>query len=155
MGESMNHERAQQLIFAERVEGLSAAERHWLEDHLSACAKCRLSAARLDQALRGLKLAPVAAAASVVSRTQAAVAARAIELRQHRVMFAPLQVMAAVAVVLSIISTPLAWEAVSLLGGLVQASGAISAAMFVSALWRTCSPTVSSSSALFNALCRS
>ena len=131
MGESMNHERAQQLIYAERVEGLSAADRHWLDEHLAGCADCRMAAERLGQALRGLKLAPVAAAGSVVSRTQAVVAARAIELRQQRAMFAPLRVMTAVAVLISVVSTPLAWEAVKWLAGFAQASSVTSAALFL------------------------
>lgn len=128
---TMTHDRARQLVYAERIEGISSADGEWLQHHLAECGDCRAVAAGVDKALRDLRLAPVAASASVVMQTQSLVAARAAELRHQRAATLPLRIVAALAAVISIISTPVAWKAFAWLGGLLSASPTASGVAFL------------------------
>lgn len=126
-----DHERARELMFAERVEGLARDDRGWLEAHLESCPACSSSAATLAEALRGLHFAPVTASAAVVARTQARVAERAAELRREAAALLPLRVAAAIAATLSIVSTPLAWQAFAWVAAMLSASPLVAATAFV------------------------
>ena len=49
------HERAARLIFRTQIEGLSATDSAWLEDHLAACPACRDRGAATDRAVQALR----------------------------------------------------------------------------------------------------
>jgi len=75
------HARAQQLMAQERVEGISAAEREWLEEHLAECAECQQQASATEQALRSLRELSINLPRTLASRTQMRVRLRAAQLR--------------------------------------------------------------------------
>lgn len=105
-----DHERARDLVFRERVEGLASADRQWLAAHLDACADCGSLATGLDSALRGLSFSPLAAPASLVSRTQLRVAERAAELRRAQQTLLPLRIVVALVTGVALFNVPLLWE---------------------------------------------
>lgn len=129
-----DHERARELMFAERVEGLASDDRGWLEAHLESCPACFSSAATLAEALRGLHFAPVTAPAALVARTQARVAERAAELRREAAALLPLRIVAALAIAISVVSTPVAWKFLSWVGATLAAPTVVALAAFV-VLW--------------------
>jgi hypothetical protein len=75
------HERAEQLMAQERVEGISAAEQQWLRQHLGECADCAARASATEQAIRALRGVSVALPKTLASRTQFRVRMRARQLR--------------------------------------------------------------------------
>jgi hypothetical protein len=75
------HARAEQLIAQERVEGISAADRQWLQQHLAECAACATRASATEQAIRSLRGLSIALPPALASRTQFRVRIRADQLR--------------------------------------------------------------------------
>lgn len=75
------HERAEQLIAQERIEGISAADQQWLRQHLAECAPCATHSAATEQAIRSLRGISVAIPPALASRTQFHVRLRAQQLR--------------------------------------------------------------------------
>lgn len=75
------HARAEQMIAQARVEGISAADSHWLHQHLAECAMCAGRANSTEQALRALRGFSVALPAGLAARTQFRVRLRAQQLR--------------------------------------------------------------------------
>lgn len=126
-----DHERARDLMFRDRVEGLASADRQWLGAHLDGCPDCQSIAAGLDSALRGLSFSSVAAPAALVSRTQTRVAERAAELRAQRAALTPLHLVSAVAVMLSVVSTPFVWRGFEWLAAMISAPATYAAAAFL------------------------
>jgi hypothetical protein len=77
------HGRAEQLIAQERVEGISAADQSWLQQHLAECANCSARAVSTAQAIRSLRGLSVALPPLLASRTQFRVQMRAQQLRSE------------------------------------------------------------------------
>jgi predicted anti-sigma-YlaC factor YlaD len=77
------HVRAEQLIAQERVEGISAAEQQWLEEHLRECPACGEFARTTTQAIRSLQAVSVAMPRGLASRTQMRVRLRAQQLQGY------------------------------------------------------------------------
>ena len=75
------HAKAGQMIAQERVEGISAAERSWLEQHLAECERCAAEAGATEHAIRSLRGLSVALPPALASRTQFRVRMRAQQLR--------------------------------------------------------------------------
>ena len=77
------HARAGQLIAQERVEGISAAERSWLEQHLTECASCAEQAHATEEAIRALRGVAIPLPRTLASRAQMRVRLRAQELGER------------------------------------------------------------------------
>ena len=133
------HERARRLVIADPVEGLSAADQQWLQTHLASCQECRDYGTGLQQALRNIRLAPLAAGASLVQRTQARVAARAAELRRQQEQMRPLWFAAALVCAMSILSVPVVLQMLDWVAARFHVSAALCGAGFL-LLW--IAPTV-------------
>ena len=139
------HERARRLVVAVSVAGLPGADQEWLNQHLAACQECRDYGAGLQEALRGIRLAPIAAGASLVQKTQARVAARATELRRQQEYMRPLWLAAAMACAMTVLSVPVFLQIVDWLSARFQVSALWWGAGFL-LVWIT--PTVVASVAL-------
>ncbi len=77
------HERAVDLISRREVEGISEADAHWLESHLTECAECFKYELALGSAEQAMRSFAVMATGSLVASTQARVHARAVDLRER------------------------------------------------------------------------
>lgn len=110
------HERARRLLTVDRVEGLTATERAWLEAHLDGCPVCMREAEVLDTALQQLRSAAHTAPAGLVRRTQVAVRVRAEAHGRDRGAVAPLWVAAAFSAVWMLATAPVAWWALAWVG---------------------------------------
>lgn len=126
-----DHERARELVFRERVEGLAPADHQWLAAHLDTCADCGSLSAGLDSALRGLSFSPLAAPASLVSRTQLRVAERAAELRRARQTLLPLRIVVALVIAATMFNVPILWQGGQWIAERMQWSTYTSAAAFL------------------------
>ena len=104
------HARAEQLIAAERVEGISQAEREWLAAHLQECAPCTDLAGQTDQALRLMRAAAIPFPSGLASRTQFRVRLRAQELREREPKRRALWLTCAVSWIFGVASAPYVWS---------------------------------------------
>jgi len=75
------HARAGQLIAQERVEGISTAERSWLEQHLTECEGCAEQERATGEAIRALRGVAIPLPKTLASRAQMRVRMRAQQLR--------------------------------------------------------------------------
>ncbi len=75
------HVRAEESIARQRVEGISDAERVWLEEHLRDCARCAEVARATEQAIHSLRGLSVPMPRALASRTQFRVRLRAREMQ--------------------------------------------------------------------------
>jgi len=110
------HQRAERLIVANRVEGLSAADQEWLNLHLETCARCARCADSTEQALRSLRSVSVRVGPGLIRATRLRIHARALELRERRTQMAMLWISCALSWVLGALSAPLVWRAFAWLG---------------------------------------
>jgi hypothetical protein len=110
------HERAQQLISQERIEGLSAPDRHWLGAHLQECDRCGDFARKTCAALRSLQTIPIALPAGLAERTQFRVGLRAQQLRQHEPRRRVLWIAAGISWATGVASAPFVWRFFAWLG---------------------------------------
>jgi hypothetical protein len=110
------HQRAERLIVANRVEGLSASDQEWLNLHLEGCARCASHADSTEQALRSLRSASVRVGPGLIRATRLRVHARAVELRERRTQMTMLWVSCALSWVLGAFSAPFVWRAFAWLG---------------------------------------
>lgn len=110
------HERAQQLISQERVEGISASENTWLAAHLQGCDSCAIFAQKTSTALRSLQTIPIALPAGLAERTQFRVGLRAQQLRHSEPRRRALWIAAAISWVAGVASAPLVWRLFAWLG---------------------------------------
>jgi anti-sigma factor RsiW len=78
------HKRAENLIAASRVEGISNSDRGWLNSHLEGCAACAQRADSLEKSIAVLRSIPVTLDPAVVEATRRRVRARAVELREQQ-----------------------------------------------------------------------
>jgi len=111
------HEQARQLIDRERVEGLSAADRKWLEAHLAECEACARWASSTDAAVRAAVTVSVAVPAGLALAVKLRVRQQAAELNQRRVRNTGLVVGCALSWVVGVASAPLVWRICAWLGG--------------------------------------
>jgi predicted anti-sigma-YlaC factor YlaD len=110
------HERAQQLISQERIEGIPASENIWLATHLQECESCTNFARNTSAALRSLQTIPIALPAGLAERTQFRVGLRAQQLRQHEPRRRALWIAAGVSWVTGVASAPFVWRLFAWLG---------------------------------------
>jgi anti-sigma factor RsiW len=127
------HARAEQLIDAWRVEGISAADREWLDGHLEECDRCRARAQANDRALQRLRSLPMRVSPRLVKVTQARVHLRARELSENQVRMRALWISCALSWILGVASAPLLWRAFQWVGHLAALPTVIWEAGFV--LW--------------------
>jgi putative zinc finger protein len=110
------HKRAERLIAQGRVEGVSAAEREWLEAHLEGCSRCQEFASATERALRLFRSMPVQVDRSLVQATRLRVYLRALELRDERSRLRGLWVSCALSWLFGVVTAPLVWHAFAWVG---------------------------------------
>ncbi|MHB8653970.1 MAG: hypothetical protein ACYDA9_08840 [Terriglobia bacterium] len=106
------HDRAKGLAAAARVEGISAADREWLDAHLQSCAVCQEFSSATERAIRSLHLVTVKVDPALVDRTCRAVHRRASELRAPQSQLIPLWMSCALSWVLGGLTLPLVWQGI-------------------------------------------
>jgi hypothetical protein len=106
------HDRAKGLVAAARVEGISAADREWLDTHLQNCTACQEFASATEQAIRSLHLVSVRVDPQLVARTRRAVQLRARDLRGPQSQLIPLWMSCALSWVLGGLTFPLVWQGI-------------------------------------------
>src|SRR5919197_1109883 len=111
-----NHERAERLIAMARVEGISGAERAWLDAHLEACSRCAAVGRSTERAIGSLRAVSVRVDPSLVNRTRLRVYLRAQELGEERQRAWALWVSCALSWALGVASAPFVWRAFAWLG---------------------------------------
>jgi hypothetical protein len=110
------HQRAERLIVASGVEGLSPSDREWLKLHLGSCAQCAKRADSTGEALRSLRSVSVRVGPGLIRATRLRVHTRALELRERRAHMTMLWVVCALSWVLGALSAPFVWRAFAWLG---------------------------------------
>jgi anti-sigma factor RsiW len=113
-GES--HERAQKLLVAARVEGLSAADQAWLDSHLTACAGCTAQAESLERAVAALRSFQAPVNPAIVDETHRRLHLRAQELREHEARMWALGLACALSWVVGVLTAPLVWWGLEWIG---------------------------------------
>jgi predicted anti-sigma-YlaC factor YlaD len=104
------HARARQLFSQSLIEGLSAAERSWLDGHLQECAECSGEIVRMQELLRSFRNVRVAVPRDLAARTQMRVRLRAQESAQTSGGGALLWVITGASWLLGIFTAPLIWR---------------------------------------------
>lgn len=104
-----NHERAKRLLRADRVEGIAAGERRWLDAHLDGCRECSEEANALANAIGSIKALGVAAPAGLARRTSLAVRQHAQQRRAKGEPAVFLGIAAVFSSVWAIVTTPYLW----------------------------------------------
>ncbi|MGA2630794.1 MAG: hypothetical protein ABSG54_11345 [Terriglobia bacterium] len=110
------HKRAESLLTASRVEGISPSERGWLKAHLQDCARCAEHAATLERAVAMLRSIPVPLDRALVEATRFRVRLRAHELREERVRMLGLWISCGLSWALGVLSAPLVWQELEWVG---------------------------------------
>lgn len=110
------HARADALIAKERVEGISAAEQDWLEQHLRECPRCSESASATQQALRSLRTLSVLLPRELAARTQFRVRLRAQELRAREPRWRLIWAMCGASWVAGAATAPYVWRGLEWFG---------------------------------------
>jgi hypothetical protein len=111
------HQRAQQLFAQSLVEGISSADRDWLDAHLQNCGDCAREISSTGQLLQALRAVPVAVPRDLAARTQMRVRLRARESARTEDSNTLLWVITAASWVLGILSAPFVWRVFSWAGG--------------------------------------
>lgn len=104
------HERAQQLIAKQRIEGISAEEQAWLAAHLADCEACSTQQTQTTKAVTAFRGMNIELPKNLAARTQLRVRLRAEELPARNGSRALLWAIAAVSWVLGLASAPLVWR---------------------------------------------
>ncbi len=104
------HDRAEQLIAQERVEGISPADHDWLSAHLQDCAQCANHARHTEHALRGLRTMAIPMPTGLASRTQFRVQLRLQEMREREPKRRALWLACVVSWAFGIVSAPYVWR---------------------------------------------
>ena len=110
------HSRAQELIAAARVEGISPSDHEWLNAHLQDCSDCFKCATETEQAIRSLRQVQVQIDPALVARTKRAVHLRAREIQGRQSQLWPLWMSCAISWVLGGITLPLVWRSIEWVG---------------------------------------
>ena len=104
------HKKAESLLAAARVEGISEADRGWLEAHLESCAACAARRESLRRTVDGLRSVAVTLRPELLAATRLRVQARALQLREERARMRALWISCALSWVLGAASAPLLWR---------------------------------------------
>ncbi len=124
------HDRACRLIDTWQVEGISDAEREWLEAHLEDCAACQARSSANERALQVLRSNSVIVDLDLVSTTQARVRWRARELRENQARLRALWISCGLSWLLGTLTAPLLWEAIAWLGRRFDISSVVRITVF-------------------------
>ncbi len=109
------HQRAQQLASQQWVEGLSAADQSWLDQHLATCAECASSISQTADILSALRAVPVHTPSDLAARTQLRVRLRAASMREAPAGYL-LWIIAGASWVLGLFTAPLVWTGLTWMG---------------------------------------
>ncbi len=112
-----DHQRAQQLIDASQVEGISPEERAWLDSHLHICQACSHAAAATERAIQAFRSVHIDTDPALVQATQARVRARAREIHEESERMRPVWIPAVLALVFTVVSAPYIWQGLEWLAG--------------------------------------
>jgi hypothetical protein len=104
------HERAQQLVAQERVEGISASDSAWLSAHLQDCHGCANFAQSTSFALSALRTMATPLPPGLVERTQFRVGLRAQQLLPRESRHRALWIAAGISWAAGVASAPLVWR---------------------------------------------
>jgi anti-sigma factor RsiW len=110
------HERAQKLLAAARVEGLTAAERAWLDSHLEACGDCSVYAESLERAIAALRTFQAPVDSALMEATRRRLHLRARELHEQEVRMRALWMACGLSWVLGVLTAPLLWWGLEWIG---------------------------------------
>lgn len=110
------HQRAEQLIAQERVEGIGDAEREWLAKHLGECAACAGALEETGRAIGSLRGIGIELPRGLASRTQLRVRMRAEELREHAPGRKLLWAITAMSWALGVATAPWVWRIFAWIG---------------------------------------
>ncbi len=110
------HAKAGQLVAQERVEGISAAERSWLERHLAECERCAEQARGTEEAIRALRGMAFLLPRTLASRAQMRVRLRAQELSEREPQRRLLWFTCGMSWALGVASAPYVWRIFEWLG---------------------------------------
>jgi hypothetical protein len=117
-----DHARAKQLLIADKVEGISAPDRRWLDTHLVTCDACSNEAVAVTSSVATLRSISITAPDDVVRRTRLAVQRRAEELQSRRESAAPIWIAVAMTTIWGILLTPYMWSLFAWMGPTSQLS---------------------------------
>jgi hypothetical protein len=110
------HERARRLIDVERIEGLEAEERRWLETHLAACELCAEWAEAAGAALRMFRSVSIVPPPGLAATTKLRLREKATQLKQQRARNLALIAGCALSWIAGVASAPLVWKLCASLG---------------------------------------
>ncbi|MBI1983153.1 MAG: hypothetical protein HYS61_03030 [Acidobacteria bacterium] len=110
------HQRAERLLAASKVEGITEADREWLDAHLEGCAPCARLAASVEHVVASLRSVSLPLDPAVVEATRRRVHARALELREHDARMRALWMSCALSWMLGAVSAPLLWRGLEWVG---------------------------------------
>ena len=131
---NQTHDRARDLITASSVEGLTAAESSWLQNHLVDCRDCSRYAQAASTAREALHSISFKVDPALIATTQMRVQLRARELREREQQLIPVWISCIVALVVAAVTTPYLWQACAWVGGRASLAPAFWQAGFV-AFW--------------------
>ena len=112
-----DHQRAQQLIDASQVEGISPEERAWLDSHLHICKACSQHAAATERAIQAFRSVHIDTDPALVRATQVKLRARAREIHEESERMRPVWIPAVLALVFTVVSAPYIWQGLEWLAG--------------------------------------
>jgi hypothetical protein len=127
------HEKARQLIAAARVEGISPADRDWLDAHLQSCLSCSESAMATEQAIRSMRQFAVQVDPALIARTKRAVHLRSREIQGFHAQLVPLWTSCAISWVLGGVTLPWVWRGIEWVGHYLNLPSPIE--VFLLVLW--------------------
>jgi anti-sigma factor RsiW len=104
------HDKARELIVAERVEGINKADGDWLAAHLETCGACQTLVEATESSIRALRSNVVQIPLGIVSATQARVRRRARTLHEEQLRTHSLWISCFLSWVMGVVSAPLVWE---------------------------------------------
>lgn len=110
------HVRAQEYFPKSLVEGISPADRTWLDQHLRDCPDCAREIVSTQDVLAALRNVPIAMPRDLVARTQLRVRLRAQEAAQTSQSNFLLWVITGISWLLGIFSAPLVWRGFAWMG---------------------------------------
>jgi anti-sigma factor RsiW len=110
------HAKAGQLIAQERVEGISAAERSWLEQHLTECEGCAEQARATEEAIRALRGVAIPLPRTLASRAQMRVRLRAEQLQEYEPRWRMLWTACGISWAFGAVTAPYVWRGLEWVG---------------------------------------
>ena len=112
------HARAQELFAKSQVEGISGADRAWLDAHLRDCGECAREIVNMQELLGALRSVPVVVPRDLAARTQLRVRLRAQESAAGTPQNSNiiLWLITGMSWMLGILSAPLVWRGFTWVG---------------------------------------